>query len=309
LTIVFAALRIFVKMASKIKSITVFGSGLMGAGIAQVAAQTGHKVVLVDVSDQILAAAKKRIQDSVTKVAAKAHANDAAKQKEFIAGTIGRITTTTDKKKAVSGDCDLVMEAIREQLEDKQQLFGEIDKYAPPNTLFATNTSSLRLFDISKVIKRKTLFGGMHFFNPVPMMKLVEVVREAQTSDETHQRMLAFGRALEKTAISCKDTPGFVVNRLLVPYMFEAYRMVERGDASKEDVDIGMKLGCGYPMGPFTLSDVVGNDTMEHIIQQWHPREPDNPLFNPSPMLTKLVKEGKLGMKSGDGFYSYKKKK
>jgi 3-hydroxyacyl-CoA dehydrogenase len=178
---------------------------------------------------------------------------------------------------------------------------------APEHTIFASNTSSLPITEIASVTKRQDRFGGLHFFNPVPMMKLLEVVRTDQTSDATYKTLMEFGAALGKTCITCKDTPGFVVNRLLVPYMAEAVRMLERGDASARDIDIAMKLGAGYPMGPIELSDYVGLDTTYNIVKGWHEKYPDNPLFEPSPLLEKLVKEGKFGMKSGEGFYSYKK--
>ena len=150
-------------------------------------------------------------------------------------------------------------------------------------------------------------FGGYHFFNPVPVMKLLEVVRIRETSDETFNTLLDLGKKLGKSTVKCKDTPGFIVNRLLVPYMAEAVRMLERGDASARDIDLAMKLGAGYPMGPFELSDYVGLDTTKFIVEGWHEKYPDEPLFHPSPMLEQLVAEGKLGVKSGEGFYKYDK--
>lgn len=157
------------------------------------------------------------------------------------------------------------------------------------------------------VTKRKDRFGGLHFFNPVPVMKLLEVVRTAKTSDETYNKLMDFGKSIDKTCITCKDTPGFVVNRLLVPYLAEAVRMLERGDASARDIDIAMKLGAGYPMGPFELADYVGLDTTHFILQGWKERFPDTTLFEPCKLMGKLVDEGKCGIKSGEGFYSYKK--
>lgn len=154
---------------------------------------------------------------------------------------------------------------------------------------------------------RKDRFGGLHFFNPVPVMKLLEVVRTDDTTDETFQRLRSFGEQLGKVCITCRDTPGFVVNRLLIPYMAESVRMLERGDASAKDIDIAMKLGAGYPMGPIELADYVGLDTTYKILQGWHEKYPDNPLYQPLPLLEKLVKEGKLGTKTGEGFYKYKK--
>merc|ERR1739842_290235 len=175
------------------------------------------------------------------------------------------------------------------------------DQIAPAKTIFASNTSSLPISEIASTSSRADRFGGLHFFNPVPVMKLLEVVRIPQTSDETYNAMVAWGKAMGKVTVECKDTPGFIVNRLLVPYILEAVRMVERGDASVKDVDTAMKLGAGYPMGPFELADYVGLDTMKFIQDGWHEKYPDEPLFNHSPLLAQLVAEGKLGVKSGEG--------
>lgn len=178
---------------------------------------------------------------------------------------------------------------------------------APEHTIFTSNTSSLSIGEIAAATNRKDRFGGLHFFNPVPVMKLLEIVRTADTSDQTYQSLRTFGEKLGKVCITCKDTPGFVVNRLLVPYMAESVRMLERGDASARDIDTAMKLGAGYPMGPIELSDYVGLDTTSKILKGWHEKYPDNPLYQPLPLLEKLVSEGKLGMKTGEGFYKYKK--
>lgn len=205
-------------------------------------------------------------------------------------------------------DADLVIEAIVENLEAKQKLFESIDGVAPQKTFFASNTSSLSIREIASPTKRLDRFGGLHFFSPVPVMKLLEVVRTPETSQDTHSEFLAFGEALGKVCISCKDTPGFVVNRLLVPYGNEAAKMYERGDADFKDIDVAMKLGAGHPMGPFELADFTGLDIGAAIIEGWHKKFPDNPLFEPAEITRKMVKEGKLGMKSGEGFYKYNKK-
>lgn len=189
----------------------------------------------------------------------------------------------------------------------KHELFTLIDKSAPNHAILTSNTSSLSIEEIAQVTNRKDKFGGLHFFNPVPVMKLLEVIRIPQTTDETYNKLMEFGASIGKVCITCKDTPGFVVNRLLVPYMAEAVRMLERGDASAKDIDTAMKLGAGYPMGPFELADYVGLDTTNHIINGWYEKYPDNPLFKPIELVQKMVKEGKLGVKSGEGFYSYKK--
>ncbi|XP_039614085.1 hydroxyacyl-coenzyme A dehydrogenase, mitochondrial isoform X3 [Polypterus senegalus] len=258
-----------------IKHITVIGGGLMGSGIAQVAASTGHSVVLVDQTEEILKKSIKGIEDSLKRVAKKKFADKPQDGTAYIQKIMENISTSTDAA-AVVHSTDLVLEAIVENMELKHELFRRVDKFAPEHTIFASNTSSLPITEIANSTTRQDRFGGLHFFNPVPLMKLVE------------------------------DTPGFLVNRLLVPYMMEAVRLYERGDGSKEDIDVAMKLGAGYPMGPFELLDYVGLDTSKFIIDGWHKADPDNPLFSPSPLLNKLVEEGKLGKKTGEGFYKHK---
>lgn len=279
----------------------------MGSGIAQVAAQTGHDVTLVDVSDDLLSKSRKNIETSVGRVAKKKFVDDAKAGEKFVSETLGRLQVNTSAEKATS-NTDLVIEAIVENLETKQRLFAAIDKTAPSSTLFASNTSSLPIKKIAIATGRMDRFGGLHFFNPVPVMKLVEVVRIPETSNETNQALLDFGKAMGKTTVEAKDTPGFIVNRLLVPYLMEAVRLYERGDASLRDIDTAMKLGAGYPMGPIELLDYVGLDTSKFIIDGWCKEFSNNPLFQPSPLLDKLVAEGKLGMKTGEGFYNHKKK-
>ncbi|KAG1695318.1 Hydroxyacyl-coenzyme A dehydrogenase, mitochondrial [Nymphon striatum] len=290
-----------------IKTITVIGGGLMGSGIAQVAAQTGHKVILVDQHTNILDASKARIQKSATRIAKKKYPDNPEEGDKFVKTLVGNISTNTNAEDAVK-ETDLVIEAIVEHIGIKQELFKSLDNAATQHTIFASNTSSLPISEIASATNRRDRFGGLHFFNPVPMMKLLEVIRCPETSDETFKAMMDFGKALKKVTVSCKDTPGFVVNRLLVPYMGEACRMLERGDASAKDIDTAMKLGAGYPMGPFELTDYVGLDTTKFIMDGWHDRYPDNQLFKPIPLLNKLVSENKFGMKSGEGFYKYEKK-
>ncbi|XP_062581579.1 hydroxyacyl-coenzyme A dehydrogenase, mitochondrial-like [Saccostrea cucullata] len=290
--------------ANVFNHVTVVGGGLMGAGIAQVAASTAHTVALVDQDHTILGKSMTSIQKSLYRVANKKFADKPAAGEQFVRDTIARITPTTSPITCVA-HTDLVIEAIVENLEIKKNLFREIEAVAPQHTIFTSNTSSLPIGEIAIASKRKDRFAGLHFFNPVPMMKLLEVVRIPATSDATFDKLLAFGKDMGKTTVSCKDTPGFIVNRLLVPYMLEAVRMVERGDASMKDIDTAMKLGAGYPMGPFELSDYVGLDTMKFILDGWHKAFPDNPLFKPSPLLDKYVAQGKLGNKTGEGFYKH----
>ncbi|XP_046427811.1 hydroxyacyl-coenzyme A dehydrogenase, mitochondrial-like isoform X1 [Neodiprion fabricii] len=289
-----------------IKHITVVGGGLMGSGIAQVAAQSGHRVTLVDISPDVLKKSQDSIQKSLSRVAKKLYKDNPTEGEKLVKTALASIDVSTDLQAAVK-TTDLVIEAIVENLEAKHKLFASIDDVAPASTIFASNTSSLSIGEIASVTKRKDRFGGLHFFNPVPVMKLLEVIRIPETSDETYNTLMEWGKAIGKTCITCKDTPGFVVNRLLVPYMSEAVRLLERGDASARDIDIAMKLGAGYPMGPIELADYVGHDTTKSILDGWHKKFPDNPVFKPTETLNKLVKEGKLGVKTGEGFYKYNK--
>ncbi|EHA99323.1 Hydroxyacyl-coenzyme A dehydrogenase, mitochondrial [Heterocephalus glaber] len=415
-------------------------------GVPQVAAATGHTVVLVDQTEDILARSRKGIEDSLRKVAKKKFAENPKAADEFVAKTLSSITTSTDAV-AVVHSTDLVVEAIVENLQVKNELFQRLDKFAAEHTIFASNTSSLQITSIANATTRQDRFAGLHFFNPVPVMKLVEVIKTPMTSQRTFESLLDFARTLGKHPVSCKDTPGFIVNRLLVPYLLEAVRLYERAeavgcadsaelsdrflvlcdsvslcrwsspsiglwsvtcivrirvlaalarlrkgeawtevglhaqtrpqlrvgvavaldvvwltasDASKEDIDMAMKLGAGYPMGPFELLDYVGLDTTKFIMDGrnateeegpgyrggaslaykrpwtaastvnvnerkkqggpmgaastavpqpgagWHDMDAENPLFQPSPTLSKLVEDKKLGKKSGEGFYKYK---
>jgi len=290
--------------AAKIQEFVVIGGGLMGAGIAQVGAQTGHKVTLVDLSSDVLEKSAKRIESSIARVAKKQFKDDAEGAEKFMASCMDNIKTDTTANKALE-TADLVVEAVVENMGLKQKLFKEYDSIAPEKTIFASNTSSLPIAEIAAATNRLDRFGGLHFFNPVPIMKLLEVIRIPETSDDTFNAMLAWGKAMKKSTVDCKDTPGFIVNRLLVPYLMEAVRMVERGDASAKDVDTAMKLGAGHPMGPFELADYVGLDTNKFIMDGWSERYPDETLFRKSEMLNKLVEENKLGKKTGEGFYKY----
>lgn len=289
-------------------------------------AQAGTKVTIVEVNPEALKKAETSIQTSIQRVAKKIFKDKPADGEKFIKDTLEKINVSVDLKGTVA-NTDLVIEAIIENMGAKHKLFAEIDAIAPKETIFASNTSSLPIGEIASVTQRKDRFGGLHFFNPVPVMKLLEVIRIPETSEETYQTMMAWGQSVGKTCITCKDTPGFVVNRLLVPNLAEAVRMLERGDATARDIDTAMKLGAGYPMGPFELADYVGLDTTKFILDGkgwlcselclnfflvflgWSKRFPDNPLFKPIPLLTKLVEEGKCGIKSGEGFYNYKKQK
>lgn len=290
----------------KIETVGVVGCGLMGHGIVQVAAQGGCKVIAVESDAAALAKGLERVEKSLAKLADKEvekGKRDKASADAWVKEVRGRITGTLDKQQLKGAD--LVVEAIVENLDVKRALFAELGKICPPKTVFASNTSSFPIGDMAGASGRKDRFVGLHFFNPVQLMRLVEVVRTDDTDPEVFAAARAFGEACGKTAVSCKDTPGFVVNRLLVPYMVQAIEMLDRGDASKEDIDAAMQLGCGHPMGPLTLTDYVGLDTTLFILQGWTQRYPDEPAFKVPASLERKVKEGKLGRKTGEGYYRW----
>jgi 3-hydroxyacyl-CoA dehydrogenase len=289
-----------------IKKVGVIGCGLMGHGIVQVAASAGYDVVALESSDAALEKGLGRVAKSLEKLAAKAV--EKGKQSEadaqaWVEAARGRIQGSLDK--ADLADCDLVVEAIVENLEIKKQLFAELGSICKPETILASNTSSFPIGEMADASGRPERVVGLHFFNPVQLMRLVEVVRTDATDEAVFAAAKAFGEGVGKTAVSCKDTPGFVVNRLLVPYMTQALLMLERGDASKEDIDAAMQLGCGYPMGPLTLTDYVGLDTTLSILEGWVERYPDEPAFAIPAILQQKVAEGKLGRKTGEGFYKW----
>lgn len=289
-----------------INSVTVIGGGLMGSGIAQVTAEAGYNVFLVDQSDSALKNAMKTIETSLTRSTKKKFNKEPDHAVRYIKDTMDRIATTT-KVDAGAEKADLIIEAIVENIQAKHDLFSKLDTISPKNTIFASNTSSLPISEIAQAVSRKDKFGGLHFFNPVPVMKLLEVIKTNETSDATFRTLLEYGLSIGKNTVECKDTPGFIVNRLLVPYMFEAVKMYERGDASFQDIDTAMKLGAGYPMGPFELLDYVGLDTAKFIVDGWKKKFPHEATFQSSGVIDELVAEGRLGRKSGEGFYKYQK--
>jgi 3-hydroxybutyryl-CoA dehydrogenase len=280
-----------------IHTVGVVGGGLMGSGIAQVAAQAGFTTVLREVSDALgqraRASIEKTLDRGIERGKVTTQERDAA---------LGRLSITTQVGELRA--CDLIVEAIVEDLEVKNALWKELDAVCPPHTIFASNTSSLTIAAMAAATARADRVVGLHFFNPVPLMKLVEVVRTVTTSDETFGRAFDFARRLGKEPIAAKDTSGFVVNLLLIPYMLDAIRALEHGVASVEDIDAGMRLGAGHPMGPFTLLDFVGLDTT-HKIAEIMFDEYREKRYAPPPLLKRMVLAGMYGRKSGKGFYDY----
>ncbi|KAJ1881291.1 hypothetical protein H4R99_006315 [Coemansia sp. RSA 1722] len=296
----------------EIKRVTVVGGGQMGAGIAQVSATFEHPVTLVDVSSEALDRGKQYMGKSLARVAKKKFPEDPKVAQEWVGDVLGRIQTTTSLADGVR-NADLVIEAIVENIAVKQRLFGDIAADAPGECILASNTSSLPIGKIAEQLDvgRRQNMVGLHFFNPVPQMKLVEVVKAVETSQEAVAKALAFVKSIGKAPAVCKDTPGFIVNRLLLPYMMEAIRLLERDVAEARDIDTAMKLGAGYPMGPFELCDYVGLDTIKFIVDGWYKEGEGlqgNKLFAASQKLDELVAAGHLGVKAGRGFYDYTKK-
>jgi 3-hydroxyacyl-CoA dehydrogenase len=290
----------------EIKKVGVIGCGLMGHGIAQVSAQSGYTVVVVETEQSFLDKGLSRIRKSLDKMASKAVKKGKATEEEAKANAdaaFGRITGTLARTDLA--DCDLVVEAIVENLDIKKELAADLGKICKPEAIFASNTSSFPVGEMAAASGRPSRFVGLHFFNPVQLMRLVEVVRTDETDDDVFATARAFGESVGKAPVACKDTPGFVVNRLLVPYMSQAILMLERGDASMEDIDSAMMFGCGYPMGPFTLTDYVGLDTTLSILEGWVKSYPDEATFVIPQTLRTMVAEGKLGRKSGEGFYKW----
>ncbi|OBZ89447.1 Hydroxyacyl-coenzyme A dehydrogenase, mitochondrial [Choanephora cucurbitarum] len=293
----------------ELNNITVVGAGLMGSGIAQVAAQANCNVTVVDTSNASLENGKTIISRSLQRVARKKFADNEDQQKEYISKVLANIHLTTDANASVR-NADLVVEAIVENIETKHKLFESMDQSAPQHTIFCSNTSSLSIRSIADATspERQKRFAGLHFFNPVPAMKLVEIVRTDRVTREVLQDLNDFAKKIGKTPVACKDTPGFIVNRLLVPYMMEAFRIVDRGEASIPDIDTAMKLGAGMPMGPLELADLVGLDTMKSIVDGWADKKALDPsITQPSPTLEELCAKGDFGRKSGKGFYDYSK--
>jgi 3-hydroxybutyryl-CoA dehydrogenase len=280
-----------------IQKVGVVGCGLMGSGIAQVAAQAGYETIVREVDEKTLERGMGRMKKFLDSGVEKGKMAAADRD-----GILSRLRGTT-RLEDLAG-CDLVVEAIVENLDAKRELFQALDGIVGQDCIFASNTSSLSVTEMAAATQRPTRFVGLHFFNPVPLMKLVEVVRTLMLDESVYDEVKVFGEKVGKTVVTAKDTPGFVVNRLLVPYLLDAIRMLENGVASREDIDNGMKLGCGYPMGPLTLLDFVGLDTTYYIANILF-EEFKEPLYAPPTLLKRMVLAGYHGRKSGRGFYEY----
>ena len=283
----------------EIKKVGVLGCGLMGSGIAQVAASAGFETIVKEVSDDLINKGFSGVEKSLAKFAEKGTIT-AEQQKE----SRGRLSGTTSFEPLA--DCDIIIEAIIENLDEKRKTYKELDEICKPETIFASNTSSISITEMMTATStaRQKRFIGLHFFNPVPLMKLVEVVRTILTDEAVYEQALDFGKKLGKVPVRATDRSGFIVNRLLVPYMLDAIRALEEGVGSIVDIDNAMKLGCGYPMGPFTLGDFVGLDTTYYIAEIMF-NEFREKRFAPPPLLKRMVLAGLYGRKSGRGFYDY----
>ena len=285
----------------EIKKVGVLGCGLMGSGIAQVAASAGFETVVREVSDELIQKGFLGIEKSLSRFAEKGSIT--AEQQKAIRDRLSGTTSFEDL-----ADCDIVIEAIIENLDEKQKTYAELDRICKPETIFASNTSSISITAMMTATsaERQQRFIGLHFFNPVPLMKLVEVVRTILTDDAVYEQGIEFGKSLGKVPVRAGDRSGFIVNRLLVPYMLDAIRALEEGVGSIVDIDTSMKLGLGYPMGPFTLGDFVGLDTTYYIAEIMFDEFREK-RFAPPPLLKRMVLAGLYGRKSGRGFYDYTK--
>jgi 3-hydroxybutyryl-CoA dehydrogenase len=283
---------------SEVRTVTVLGAGTMGAGIAQACAGAGYDVFMVDRQPDALERGRRSIASSLDRVVRNGTLTDDARSM-----ILARLTATTDIAASVA-DADVVIEAVFEDIETKHAVWREVDTHAPRRALRTTNTSSLSVTEIASASAHPERFCGLHFFNPVAVLPLVEVVRAERTDPATIEEADAFARAIGKTPIHCSDTPGFIVNRLLIPYVNDAVHALEAGVAGATDIDTAMQLGANLPMGPLALADLIGLDVALAAIESLH-RETGDPRFRPAPRLRQLVRAGKLGRKTGEGFHRY----
>ena len=279
--------------------IGIIGTGTMGNGIAQAFAQGGYPVVMKDLSDELLRKAVETIDNSLSRLVAKAKLDEADKRQ-----ILARVSTTLSYEGF--NDCGLVVEAVAENMELKKKVFGELDEACPPGTILATNSSSLSITEIAACTKRPEKVIGMHFFNPVPVLKLVEVIRGQLTADSVFDRVSDIAKSIGKVPVTVNEAPGFLVNRLLIPMINEGIGAWAEGVASKEEIDEAMKLGAGHPIGPLALADLIGLDVCLAILEVLH-REFGDDKYRPHPLLRKMVRANLLGRKTGAGFYDYQK--